>query len=167
MTMKTAFPPRSTPSHAFARNCGAGRRGAREYTEGLACGGISPSRGGPAPPPPIGIDLPGRGRPPHFPAFAGTGEEENAGIMAEPIASLEDKEFPKNSINTDKLTGFFDKFLKIKFLGFDAAESGRRGILPRSAGPAMTANAGSCGDGIPPDSRILRAAGIRNRRNRR
>ena len=38
--------------------------------------------------------LPGRGRPPQFPAFAGTGEGENAGIMAEPIASPGDTEFP-------------------------------------------------------------------------
>ena len=30
---------------------------------------------------------------PQFPAIAGTGEEENTGIMTEPIASLEDKEF--------------------------------------------------------------------------
>ena len=103
--MKTAFTPRATPTHAFACNCGAGRRSAREYTEGLACGGISPSRGGPAPPPSIGIDLPGRGRPPHFPAFAAAGGEENAGIMAEPVALPADKEFPKNSINIDKLTG--------------------------------------------------------------
>ena len=53
--------------------------------------------------------LPGRGRPLQFPAFAGTRERENAGIMAEPIASLEDKEFPKIWINSDKFTGFFDK----------------------------------------------------------
>ena len=78
-------------------------------------------------------------------------------------------EFPKNSINIDKFTGFFDKFPKIfegkcvKLRGISgpnagrcgrenrfrrpdsAAESGRRGILPWFAGLSMTANAGSCG----------------------
>ena len=33
--------------------------------------------------------------------------------MAEPIASLENIEFPKNSINIDKFTGFFDKLTNI------------------------------------------------------
>ena len=39
--------------------------------------------------------------------------EGDSGTTAEPIASIEDMEFPKNSINIDKFTGFFDKFLKI------------------------------------------------------
>ena len=34
-------------------------------------------------------------------------------MMAEPIASLADIEFPKNSIKIDKLTGFFRKFREI------------------------------------------------------
>ena len=29
-----------------------------------------------------------------------------------------DSEFLKNSINTDKFTGFFDKFLKIRFVEY-------------------------------------------------
>ena len=44
--------------------------------------------------------LPARGRPPHFPAVAVAGDEENMGIMAEPVASPGDKEFPKISINS-------------------------------------------------------------------
>ena len=34
-------------------------------------------------------------------------------MMAKPIGSFGDKEFPKNSINIDKFTGFFDKLPEI------------------------------------------------------
>ncbi|MCE2453597.1 MAG: hypothetical protein J4F48_12420 [Nitrospinae bacterium] len=50
--------------------------------------------------------------------------------MAEPDASSGNNEFLKNSIKLDKFTGFIDKYPAIKLLGNDAAESGRRGILP-------------------------------------
>ncbi len=45
-------------------------------------------------------------------AFARICETRRRGdfrMMAEPVASLKNMEFPKNSINIDKFTGFFDK----------------------------------------------------------
>ena len=46
----------------------------------------------------------------HLPAFAVRAGSGDSGKMVEPIAPFKDIEFPKNSINIDKLTGFFDKF---------------------------------------------------------
>ena len=45
----------------------------------------------------------------HFPAFDNRAASGDSGMMAEPIASLAGIEFPENSINLDKFTGFFDK----------------------------------------------------------
>ena len=47
-----------------------------------------------------------------FPAFAVIGLKTRACMMGEPIGSFENKEFLKIPIKFDKLTGFFDKFIK-------------------------------------------------------
>ncbi len=51
------------------------------------------------------------------------------------------REFPKNSIKSDKFTGFFDKFLKINFLGNDAAGIRAQG---NSAMARYTCDNGKC-----------------------
>ena len=81
---------------------------------------------------------------PHLPAFAVRADSGHSGMMVAPIGLSGDTEFPKNSINFDKFTGFFDKFPKIKLSGNDAADSGRGGILPRPVRPPITANARKC-----------------------
>ena len=81
---------------------------------------------------------------PHLPAFAVRADSGDSGMMVAPIGLSGDTEFPKNSINFDKFTGFFDKFPKIKLPGNDAADSGRGGILPRPVRPPITANARKC-----------------------
>ena len=48
-------------------------------------------------------------------------------MMTEPVASLENMEFPKNSIKFNKFTGFFDKLLKI-FEGKCGALRGNAGV---------------------------------------
>ena len=88
---------------------------------------------------------------PQFPAIAVSGEEDNAGIITEPIASLADTEFLKISINSDKFTGFFDKLTGF-FRVFSANETGgkislagRRILHPGSI--TSIANAGKCAPG--------------------
>ena len=89
MTVKTAFPPAPVDAaYAFARNWGGGRRGARAYPERLVCSRIFPSRGGAVPPPSPGIDLPGRGRLAHLPAFAVIVFSEWRGMMGRPSVGL-------------------------------------------------------------------------------
>ena len=46
---------------------------------------------------------------PHFPAIAVAPPGARTCMMAKPGASFGNMEFPKNSINIDKFTGFFDK----------------------------------------------------------
>ena len=53
----------------------------------------------------------------HYPAFAVVGLRTHACMMAERIVASENKEFPKISINSDKFTGFIDKFQAIYFPG--------------------------------------------------
>ena len=48
-------------------------------------------------------------------------------MVAKRIAAFENKEFLKNSINIDKFTGLFDKFLKIE----SAKNGDGRGFFPR------------------------------------
>ena len=52
-------------------------------------------------------------------------------------------EFPKNSINIDKFTGFFDKLMKINFVDFGAAGSRRR---EDSATARAARHDGKCGE---------------------
>ena len=59
----------------------------------------------------------------HRPRLISPDEPESAGDRGERRAV--DSEFPKNSINIDKFTGFFDKFLKI-FSGLIPATPYRR-----------------------------------------
>ncbi len=46
---------------------------------------------------------------PHLPAFGVHADSGDSGMIAKLIASLKDMEFPKNSINIDKFSGFFGK----------------------------------------------------------
>ena len=50
----------------------------------------------------------------HFPALAAFEPKECTCMMAKRIAAFGNKEFLTISINIDKLTGFFDKFLKME-----------------------------------------------------
>ena len=84
----------------------------------------------------------------HFRAIKG-GRKWNGRFGAKRYRSpsslaFDHREFPKNSINIDKFTGFFDKFLKIDFPGIRRLGIATQGILPRAASCAMTANAGRC-----------------------
>ena len=70
-------------------------------------------------------------------------------MMAKPVASLENMEFLKNSINIDKLTGFFDKltgYFRELFSWEKAPRNrGAGGFCHDRPGPAVTANAEKCG----------------------
>ncbi len=47
----------------------------------------------------------------HFPAFAVALLKTHTCMMARRVGVFENNEFPKNSINIDKFTGFIDKYL--------------------------------------------------------
>ena len=91
---------------------------------------------------------------PHLPAFPVRADSGDSGMMAEPVASLKNIEFPKNSIKLDKFTGFFDKFTgyfrELFSWEMTPRNRGAGEFCHDRAGPAMTANAGSCGGGNPP-----------------
>ena len=89
---------------------------------------------------------------PHLPAFPARAGSGDSGMMVEPIALLENMEFPKNSINIDKLTGFFDKLTNIfegkceELRGWAQAKIlSRRNIvsIPR---PCRRARSDKCGE---------------------